>query len=198
MDLRPLGRFSCLALLERLRFSTGRASGGLLPDLLPALGRLTGLDIMVSAGHNDQSDGWLRLPDGVGTALRELQLAGLGIRMAAPEAEGGAGANLSGLHHLGRLGLQDVRCPETFWDALPQLPSLTALTARTTFGGSAHERLVHAVARCEHLLELDLGTKVPPQQPLPGGLRQLTRLTMVWRPGGLARAATLAQAVPGY
>lgn len=83
LDLLPLGRFSCLALLERLRFSTGRAAGGLPPDLLPALGRLTGLDIQVLAEDNEQSDGWLQLPDGVGTALRELQLAGLGIRMAA-------------------------------------------------------------------------------------------------------------------
>lgn len=97
------------------------------------------------------------------------------------------GPNLSALHRLGRLSLQDVRCPETFWGALPQLPSLTTLTARTTFGGSADERLVRAVARCAHLLELDLGTKVPPQQPPPGGPWQLTRLTMVWRPGGLWR-----------
>lgn len=191
LDLRPLGHLSRLALLERLELISITPAHDLPPGLLPALGRLTSLDLAVLGSRNADMP-CPGLPGGMGTALRELRLVGVGITAAAEQMTG----PISPSYLLEQLSLLVVWFTTTLWGALPQPAGLTALGIHAAFGSLDEERVGPALARCARLVELDLGGLWQPQELPPGSLQQLTRLTLRWRRGwlpwpGLARLRRL-------
>lgn len=131
-------------------------------NLLPALGRLTWLEFAVPSCSRFAC---LRLPDGIGTALRQLRVAGLAATTTADRVAG----HLPAPHHLEWLSLHNVRCCMVVFDALSQLASLTALGLRDMHGSSNAEQLWRGLLRCTQLLELEVLQMRLPEQLPPGG-----------------------------
>lgn len=163
LPLPALRHLSTLARLERLELDLGCSQGELPPDLLPALGNMTDLDLALGS---DQTVAWQR-PDGSGPALRQLRLDSCWFGLPPDRL-------LHALRQLERLELYYVDLEEAQLSVLAQLPHLTSLV------------IIHdwapwpAVLRCAGLRELDttIVGNPPPAQPPPGSLLQLTRLVL--------------------
>lgn len=118
MPLPALHHLSNLTRLDRLQLHTSGA-GELPPDLLPALGSLTSLEMELLGKRIT----WQR-PNGSGPALRELTLKCCGACLAPDRLR-------LALQPVERLNLHVADLEEAQFSVLPQLPHLTSLAIRS-------------------------------------------------------------------